>query len=124
MDLPTIPDIWARCKAVFEPLFSAWSLVILIFLVSLGSFGLGRFSALEAAKPAVSIGTTPEATEPRALTAGGLVVASKNGSVYHFPWCGGAKQINLANLVWFASEDAAEAAGYTPSKSCKGLVSE
>ena len=124
MDLPTIPDVWARCKAALEPVLADWGLILVLILVAFGSFGLGRLSMVESAKPAVSVGSMPIEGEPRGMAIGGLVVASRNGSVYHFPWCGGASQINPANKAWFASEKAAQDAGYSPSKSCKGLGGE
>lgn len=124
MDVPNIPDIWARCKAALEPVINDWGLILVVVLCCFASFGLGQLSAGEAAKPAVSVGSMPLEGEPRGISIGGLVVASKNGSVYHFPWCGGAAQISAANKVWFASEKAAQEAGYNPSKSCKGLGSE
>jgi hypothetical protein len=120
-DMATIPDLWTRCKAALEPFLGDWGLVLVVFLVAFSSFGLGRLSATEAAKPVVSVSQAPLEGEARGMAIGGLVVASRNGSVYHFPWCGGASQINPANKVWFSSEKAAEDAGYTPSKSCKGL---
>lgn len=121
VDRPTIPDVWARCKAAIEPVIADWGLILVVFLCCFASFGLGRLSMGEAAKPTVSVGSMPLEGEPKGMSVGGLVVASKNGSVYHFPWCGGASQISAANKVWFASEKAAQDAGYTPSKSCKGL---
>lgn len=124
MDVPTIPDVWSRCKAALEPLIADWGLILVVFLTAIASFGLGRLSVAEGAKPAVSVGFMPMEGEPRGMAVGGLVVASRNGSVYHFPWCGGASQINPANKVWFASEKAAKDAGYAPSKSCKGLGGE
>lgn len=51
--------------------------------------------------------------------AGGRVVASKNGSRYHYPWCAGASQIKEENKVWYASEDAAQQAGLTKAKNCQ-----
>ena len=119
--MPNIPDIWTRCKAALEPLLAEWGLIAVVFLVAFASFGIGRFSALEAAKPVVSVGEAPMEAQPKGMAVGGLVVASRSGSVYHYPWCGGASQISAANMVWFKSEDAAKAAGYSPSKSCKGL---
>ncbi len=124
MDVPNIPDIWSRCKASLGRLIGEYSLLCLVFLVALASFGLGKLSLGEAAKPVVSVSEAPLQAEPEGMAVGGLVVASRNGSVYHFPWCGGASQINEANKIWFASEDAAATAGYTPSKSCKGLGKE
>jgi hypothetical protein len=47
------------------------------------------------------------------------VVASKNGTKYHFPWCPGASQIKDENKIWFASEAAATAAGYAKAKNCQ-----
>jgi len=124
MDLPTIPDLWSRCKVALEAILADWGIILVVFLTAMASFGLGRLSAEEEAKQAVSVGSMPMEGEPRGMAVGGLVVASRNGSVYHFPWCGGASQINPANKVWFASEKAAEDAGYAPSKSCKGLGGE
>jgi len=120
----TIQDFWTRCKQGVEAVLAEWGLIIVVFLVALASFGLGRLSATEAARPIVSVGQAPEETEIRPMHAGGLVVASKNGSVYHFPWCAGASQIAVANQVWFTTEEAAQKAGYTPSKNCKGLSAE
>lgn len=121
MDLPNIPDFWTRCKAALEPLIGEWGLIVVVFLVAFSSFGLGRLSAGEAVKPAVSVSAAPLEAEPQGMAVGGLVVASRSGTSYHFPWCSGAAQIKPENRVWFASEEAAKAAGYAPSKSCKGL---
>lgn len=113
--------MWLKVKLGLEVLLGEWGLIVVIFLVACASFGVGRLSATEAAKPVISVSEAPLATEPREMAAGGLVVASRGGSVYHFPWCGGASQIKKENQVWFADEEAAEKAGYAPSKSCKGL---
>lgn len=51
----------------------------------------------------------------------GSIIASKNGSKYHFPWCVGAARIKESNKIWFSSEKEAKSAGYTPAKNCKGL---
>ena len=117
----TIQGFWARCKTLMEGFLGEWGLILVIFLVAFASFGLGRLSATEAARPPVSIGQAPEEGEPRGMAVGGLFVASRTGSVYHYPWCGGASQIKTGNQIWFKSEEAAQAAGYAPSKSCKGL---
>jgi hypothetical protein len=116
-----IQDIWGKVKWGMEVVVADWGLILVVFLVAFASFGLGRLSATEAAKPVVSVSHAPMEEEATGMAVGGLVVASRNGSVYHFPWCGGASQINSANKVWFASEEAAKDAGYAPSKSCKGL---
>lgn len=50
-----------------------------------------------------------------------IVVASKNGTKYHYPWCAGAKQISDKNKITFNSIAEARASGYTPASNCKGL---
>lgn len=124
MDLPNIPDIWTRCKASLEPFLSDWGLIVVVFLVAFSSFGLGRLSATESAKPVVSVSQAVMEEVSEGMPIGGLVVASRTGSVYHFPWCSGAAQIKPENRMWYTSEEAAQNAGYTPSKSCKGLGSQ
>jgi hypothetical protein len=104
-----------------EDMVAEWGLVAIVFLLAVASFGLGRLSALEDAKPPVAIGDSIAATKPAVLFMGGLVVASRSGSAYYFPWCAGAQKIVPANQVWFQSEQAAQQAGYSPAKACKGL---
>lgn len=122
--MSSIRDIALKVKWGAEALIGEWGLILVMFLLAFSSFGFGRLSAVEAAKPAVSVAVAPQKTEMRGMSVGGLVVASRNGSVYHFPWCGGAAQIKRENQVWFTDEEAAEKAGYAPSKACKGLGSE
>lgn len=49
------------------------------------------------------------------------IIASKNGSVYHYIWCPGAKQIKEENKIYFNSKQEAEKAGYRAAKNCEGL---
>jgi methylphosphotriester-DNA--protein-cysteine methyltransferase len=71
------------------------------------------------------MGTGEREASPRAeaqeMVPEGGYVASKNGTKYHLPWCGSAKQIKEENKVWFATKEEAEAAGYTPAANCKGI---
>lgn len=110
----------------------------IIVLVGLSGFGLGRLSAEKEEKPGLTIiGQGVEAissAQTAAATGGtspigagdlpaqaGEVVASKNGSKYHFPWCSGAKAISAANKITFTSAEEARKAGYLPASNCKGL---
>jgi hypothetical protein len=114
--------------------------VLTIILAGFGGFGLGRLSILEKGREPlkivypeeisakIGVQNTETASVSDALSAisnnlpkGGLVVASKNGTKYYFPWCGGVKNITEANKIWFASEDEAKAKGYAPAANCKGL---
>ena len=64
--------------------------------------------------------TTPTHTTPIEVTEGSYV-ASKSGTKYHLPWCGGAQRIKEENKVWFKTKEDAEKAGYTPAANCKGI---
>lgn len=106
---------------------------VLIVLVGVLSFGLGRQSVLpdtprNSAPAAVSVTERAlpalQAANPADITTSNAdlqVVASKSGSKYHLPECPGAKQMKPENEVWFASRAAAEAAGYTAAANCNGL---
>lgn len=120
---------------------------ILVILVAIASFGLGRQSvggtssenkpqmnATPVVTPAIApssvltpnpatVSPSQATTQPAAVAGaiGGEVVASKSGSKYHLPTCPGAKQIKPDNLITFESIAAAEAAGYTPAANCKGF---
>ena len=107
--------------------------VLLLFMVSFASFGLGRASlaplqqvAAPAALPAVQqfSGALPEpssSTQIEVATTAQQYVASKNSNKYHLPWCSGAKRIAEENKIWFSTKEEAEAAGYTPAANCKGI---
>lgn len=118
----TIQDILDRCKPILESLIDDWGLIMIILLVALGSFGLGRISTFEAAKPPVSISEAPSEAKPRGLYLGGQLVASRTGHSYFYPWCGSVKNITTQNRVWFKSESEARDWGYEPAKNCKGLT--
>ena len=114
---------------------------LVIVLVAFGSFGLGRLSKIEGAKTPIRIENAPEVTADTfkpldgakkvsnniAQTANiigattGQLVASKSGKKYYYPWCTGVQKIKEENRIYFASKTEAEARGYTPSATCKGL---
>jgi hypothetical protein len=119
--MASIQEVWLKIKNWTDLAIGEWGLIAIIFLVGLASFGLGRLSVLETVRPPVSITNAPTIAEPRGMNIGGLIVASRTGSAYHFPWCAGASKILLPNQVWFASEEKARQAGYAPAKNCKGL---
>ena len=117
-------NIKAKVRDMLEIGLREWGITALVLLVALASFGLGRLSAFEEARPLISVGEAPQASQVRALPLGGQFVASRTGTVYYFPWCGGAQQIPVGDQLWFASENVAQKAGYNPAKNCKGLHSE
>lgn len=113
-----------------------WAICLIIF-ASTASFGLGRLSAMDASEEAViyipaaqnqvatavgaRIGEDNSVLESSPTEGSGSYVASKNGTRYYFPWCGGSKQIKEENKVWFDTKEQAEKAGYSPAQNCKGL---
>jgi len=113
---------------------------ILIILVGLGSFGLGRLSFYksekvspeilffeETASAVISLDGVDLKNNETILNAessipeNSIVVGSKNSDKYHYPWCSGAKRISEANKITFSSIEEARKAGYTPAGNCKGL---
>ncbi|HVW82707.1 MAG TPA: hypothetical protein VHC68_02060 [Candidatus Paceibacterota bacterium] len=111
----TIAEARTSCKAVLAKLPRDVLVVALILAASLCSFGLGVLAGREG-----GAGEPPTIEEP-AASAVSPVVASKNGSKYYLPWCGGAKAISPDNLITFDSAAAAAAAGYAPAANCKGI---
>lgn len=119
--MASIQEIWGGIKGSLDRGAGEWGIPILVLLVGLASFGLGRLSVLQGAESVVSITESPQQLAASAMTVGGQVVASRSGSVYHYPWCAGASTIKETNKIWFKDETAARKAGYTPAKNCKGL---
>jgi len=122
-------------------------IAVAVILLTITAFCLGRISGLQEKREPVrivnsnnslpnSLGNNPlnppyikGETKPTnivgevkgATDSSGQVVASKNGTKYHYPWCAGAKQISEKNKITFDSIEKARAAGYTPATNCKGL---
>lgn len=111
---------------------------LLVVLVGVGSFGLGRASvAKELENPSIFQSVEQSNPETKEMdvqkineilpgtsfseTAVEELVASKSGTKYHLTTCGGAKQIKPENKIFFSSRAAAEAAGYKPAANCPGL---
>jgi hypothetical protein len=109
---------------------------LLVLLVGVGSFALGRVSVQQPVLPETSVriseqqGSANAAVNPLeaakkedASSFGGNItlVASKSGTKYHLESCPGSKQIKETNKIFFSSREAAEAAGYKPAANCPGL---
>ncbi len=92
-------------------------IVLIIILVGLSSYGLGRLSVIEENRESVYIDQSASVIQSES----GGYVGSVNGSIYHLPWCSGAQRIAEKNKVYFDSKVAAEEAGYRPASNCKGI---
>lgn len=116
-----------RGNVVRFPLLRKLFLSIIIILVAVLSFGIGRLSTVGNREP-VRIDYTPEAlgglstTNNQASTIQSIseeeVVVSKNGSKYHYKHCSGANQIKEENKIIFPDKDTAERSGYTLAGNC------
>lgn len=116
-------------------------IALVVVLVGLASFGLGRLSMKPPKEPVriyqqgqaaavaesltgTAVGEVPDSISVGATatrTEGGKYVASKNGSAYYLERCSGAKRIKDENKIWFSSGAAAESAGYHKAANCPGL---
>ena len=122
-------------------------IALIIFLIGISSFTLGRLSKIDEVREPVRIEykqkTIGSQTVPKDniqntasviksqqdlisqttgnVGGGGQVVGSKNSTKYHYPWCSGAKRISPKNLITFNSIEEARKAGYVPAANCKGL---
>lgn len=117
-------------------------LVLVILLVGIASFLLGRLSVAGQKEPVRVLQNTPETAissvqkapntasavsatvpgkgiVPRTEGGEGKYVASKNGTAYYLPTCSGVSRIKEENKIWFDSEEAAENAGYHRAANCK-----
>ena len=103
---------------------------LIVFLVALASFGLGRLSAVWPKSHAITIRQSEHtanlslgarvggkesglASTTRQKDLHGMYVASKNGTAYHFPWCPGAQKMKEGNKIWFQTKEEAEAKART-----------
>lgn len=124
-----IHQIWQKCKTEW------FTGLVFILGVSL-AFNLGRLSVVLSPAPVLVSGLealSPPASAPpsdanfstidkNTINNGNQeVVASRQGSKYHWPWCAGAKRIKPENLIKFASPLAARSAGLEPASNCPGL---
>lgn len=122
-----IQKIVEKIKEFLRLLRADIFIILVIALVSLASFGLGRLSVfygdesrgrLEIVYPDGQEATVFEAAALKSPETGAYV-ASISGSKYHRLDCPGAQSIKEENKIYFATASEAEAAGYTPAANCK-----
>ncbi len=128
-----LQDYVARIKTLLKPFLKPDVLIVAVIIATgAGAFELGRLSVLQptlgdtthtpaAVVKSVTSTNTPsvsKAQNPKPQVVSGTYVASKSGSKYYLPSCGGAERIKDENKVWFATKEEAETAGYTPAANC------
>jgi hypothetical protein len=127
----SIHPIFLKIKALTLKVgFEGFIMILIIILVGLAGFGLGRLSTAGETNPII-IQTGESATPqfpisnsaPQTLTgaensSSGNIVASKNGTKYYFSWCSGVGRIQDQNKVYFTTEQEAIDAGYSKASGC------
>lgn len=134
----TLPEISEKIKAAPDVSANIFRTILFLLLVLIGYIG-GRLYTLEAERKANLRVVAPfggqevTMTEKREMGArvltniknsvpdGKQYVASKNGKVFHLPWCPGAKRIKEENKIWFSSKEEALALGLKPAANCDGI---
>ncbi|MDP3710462.1 MAG: hypothetical protein Q8R29_01925 [bacterium] len=131
-----IPDMVIKIKLWYENNKNDLVIAVIIFLVGMAGFGLGRLSFLWIPKEPITIDSGDMENEVlkeagQGQESGGRAnitsalksefVGSKNGTSYHFPWCPGAQKIKEENKIWFETKKEAEDRGYKPAGNCPGL---
>jgi hypothetical protein len=115
---------------------------VAIVLVAFGAFGLGKISAYEKKEVPISVLKKQESilasvTNPKEnnfvdtsvkqvatvwdSAIKDMLVASKTGTKYYYPWCSGVDRIKEENKIWFSTVDEARSRGLLPASGCTGL---
>ena len=97
---------------------------VLLILIGIVSFGLGRQSVLGnnmAQNNTNSAGVVFYDVTDREFGSEEQVVASKSGTKYHSIDCPGAMQMKEENKIYFDSVELAKAAGFQPAANCPEL---
>jgi hypothetical protein len=102
-------------------------IVIIVILVGLGSFGLGRLSKeaqneglwVEYANEGANVINSLNTAENGLNQTSSAFFASSKGTKYYSVTCSAGKTIKQENRVYFNTREEAEGAGYELSSSCR-----
>ena len=126
----SIHDIGSKIKGRLGLDHIALINMVVIVLVGICAFGLGRISA-QSPKIDESIAILDSQAVPYKSpissfikedtnsTTKGQYLASKNGKLYYNVGCSGANRIKEENKIWFNTKEEAESRGLTMSSTCK-----
>jgi hypothetical protein len=100
-----------------------WALItIILVLTATACFGLGILADQDVSGhggasggSSLSVGGSSSGTQK------GQIIADSSTHQFYLPWCSEVASISEANTVWFASQQAAVAKGYTAGQDCPGL---
>jgi hypothetical protein len=133
----SIPKLASNFKTYIDrPTVDTILIILAVILAGCGGFLLGiqsqpstgEIRIRESNMPSLAIGTyAQEQIESISEHNEGsidyisIVVASKNGTKYYHPDCGGVNRIKEENKIYFPSSKEAREAGYEPAANCKNL---
>ena len=131
----SIHPILQKIKALTEKdEFQTILMILIIILVGLAGFGLGKLSVSKEDKSIIiqnqdkqdemplsnkNVDNIAGAVTSSILKSNIGIVASKNGTRYYLPGCSGVGRIQDQNKVYFNSEKEALDAGYSKASGCK-----
>jgi hypothetical protein len=124
-----IPDLANWVKSHSSILYTALCLALVGWSAYNVGLRQGIAQAPNAPSPSPFVSLRPQAAlisgggaiQTRRDTSDPRVVTSKSSTSkkYHYLWCSSANRIKEANKVYFATKEAAEAAGYTLAGNCQ-----
>ncbi len=124
MSIPEVFHFDNRGEVVEKSPIKPYFLAIVIILVSILSFGVGRLTTTQ--REGVKINFDQSLLQSPASTANvasavsvqpGKISASVNGTRYYYPHC--KSTVSEKNKIYFDTAAEAEASGYTLALSCK-----
>ena len=113
-----IRDYQPKIKRFACHVIERWGILVILILVSLSSFALGRLSIIWGDRSDIKISQENKAEKPAGQYPGGAVVGSHKTGLYDAPWCTGAGE---SDGKWFHSEQSALENGLQPDPTCKGM---
>jgi hypothetical protein len=117
----SIKEILDKIKHLYTNVPIEVVFMIFVILVGFSSFGLGRLSVMTSQQDDVKLTYNTTINMLPVNDIDGVVVASRQGTKYHYPWCSGARRISNKNKVWYKSIEDAKKTGKSPAGNCKGL---
>ena len=122
MSIPEVFHFDNRGEVVEKSPIKPYFLAIVIILVSLLSFGLGRITTTQ--RDGVKINFDQSLVQNTSNSASvvssvptGKISASVNGTRYYYPHC--KSTVSEKNKIYFDTAAEAEASGYTLALNCK-----
>ena len=117
----SIKDILLKIKTLDNSTKERIFVVLLLFLVAILAFGLGRLSVFEERKTTIQIENLPAGMEDGGVassSAGITVYSSNTGSVYYYATCTGISRLSQNNKISFKSAQDAESYGLHIAPGC------